>query len=144
MTFTEEVAALLSQAGLPTADLPASDRVRLRGLREARRLVGVVGVEAHGDVGLLRSLAVLESRRRSGLGRILVAHAESCATELGIRAVYLLTAGAERFFRVLGYRVVRRSEAPAAIQATSGFREWCPSSSTLVRKVLAAGRSPRP
>ena len=55
----DEVAtrALLKDSGLPVSDL-AESRPVLFGARNAAGLLGVVGVEVHGESGLLRSLAV--------------------------------------------------------------------------------------
>lgn len=131
--------SLLTEAGLPVSDLASTPSLRLLGLREGGRLVAVVGVEAHGPVGLLRSLAVTPSRRNSGLGLALVADAEAWSAAHGIGALYLLTTTAASYFARLGYEVTSRSDAPAAIAATAQFSGLCPASSTLMRKALPAG-----
>ncbi len=142
-TFTEvispskEVLEILRQAQLPTADIVNSLNLNLLGVREGGRLVGVVGIEVYGRVGMLRSLAVVSGRRKSGLGACLVSEAETWAVKHGIRTLYLLTKTAEGFFARLGYEALPRSEAPAAIAATAQFSALCPASSTLMRKELA-------
>lgn len=131
--------SLLAEAGLPVSDLSSTPGLHLMGLREGGRLVAVIGVEAHGSVGLLRSLAVTPGRRRSGLGLRLVADAEAWSAGHGIGTLYLLTATAASYFARLGYEATSRSDAPAAIAATAQFSGLCPASSTLMRKGLSAG-----
>jgi amino-acid N-acetyltransferase len=129
-----EVAALLGANGLPSEDL--SPKFALLGVRDGRGLEGVVGIERHEDVGLLRSLAVRSDRRQSGLGSALVLEAERLAGAEGIRALYLLTTTAEAFFSRRGYARALRDQAPPAIQKTSEFASLCPSTAAFMRKTL--------
>jgi amino-acid N-acetyltransferase len=141
ISLNTEVEALLTEAQLPVSDLSSSLSRNLLGVRESGRLVGVVGIEVYGDVGMLRSLAVASARRNAGLGVSLVSNAEAWAAEQGVKALYLLTTTAAEFFASLGYEAIPRSEAPAAIAATAQFLDLCPASSTFMRKVLAANDS---
>lgn len=136
--YSEEVQALLSVAGLPTADLAAAGAggLKLFGFHDKGRLTGVVGIELLGSVGLLRSLAVHEDFQKSGRGRSLVAHAEAWAIRNGIQRLYLLTVSAADFFEKIGYVMAKRMEAPAAIAGTAQFAGLCPSSSTFMVKFL--------
>ncbi|MGE3297944.1 MAG: arsenic resistance N-acetyltransferase ArsN2 [Porticoccaceae bacterium] len=136
-----EVEAFLTEAQLSVADLANSRSLKLLGIRDGGRLVGVVGVEVYGSVGLLRSLAVEPNRRHSGLGGSLVSNAEAWAAKQGVKTLYLLTTTAAPFFAGRGYEAVPRTEAPAAIAATAQFSDLCPASSTFMRKVLAANHS---
>jgi amino-acid N-acetyltransferase len=141
LSLNTEVEALLIEAQLPIADLASSRSLNLLGLRGGGRLVGVVGVEVYGGVGLLRSLAVEQAHRNSGLGSSLVSNAETWAAKQGIKTLYLLTTTAAQFFAKRGYEAVPRSEAPAAIAATAQFSDLCPASSAFMRKALAANNS---
>lgn len=141
ISLDTEVEALLTEARLPISDLSGSRSLDLLGVRESGRLVGVIGIEVYGEVGMLRSLAVAATRRRAGLGLGLVSSAESWAAERGVKTLYLLTTTAAGFFARLGYEAIPRSEAPAAIAATAQFSELCPASSTFMRKALAANHS---
>jgi len=139
--LSTEVEALLTGADLPVSDLSSRGDLDLLGIRDGGRLVGVVGIEVYGNVGMLRSLAVEPARRNTGLGVRLVSDAETRAAEQGVKTLYLLTTTAARFFAKHGYVAVPRSEAPAAIAATAQFSDLCPASSTFMRKVLAADDS---
>ena len=141
ISLNTEVEALLTEAQLPVADLASSHSLNLLGIRDGGRLLGVVGVEVYGSVGLLRSLAVEPAHRKSGLGVSLVSNAETWAAEQGVETLYLLTTTAAQFFARRGYEAAPRSEAPAAIAATAQFSDLCPASSTFMRKVLAANNS---
>lgn len=131
-----EVEALLTEAQLPVADLANNRSLDLLGFRDGGRLVGVVGIEVYGSVGLLRSLAVAPTHRNAGLGDSLVSNAEAWAAKQGVKTLYLLTTTAAAFFARRGYEAVPRSEAPAAIAATAQFSDLCPASSTFMHKVL--------
>lgn len=141
ISLSAEVEALLAEARLPVADLASSSSLDLLGMRANGRLLGVVGIEVYGDVGMLRSLAVAPACRNAGLGVGLVSAAETRAGERGVRTLYLLSTTAAGFFARLGYEAVPRSDAPAAIAATAQFSDLCPASSIFMRKVLAANCS---
>lgn len=134
--FNNDVEALLTACDLPVADLQDNVRVHFFGTRRDGELVGVVGVERHGEVGLLRSLAVTAAFRNGGLGRALVAHAEAWASHSGLKRLCLLTMTATGFFLRLGYREALRTAAPRAIAATAQFSELCPSTATFMEKGL--------
>jgi amino-acid N-acetyltransferase len=130
-----QVTALLTANGLPTADL--TPEIQFFGVHDSRGLEGIVGVERHGAMGLLRSLAVRHDRRESGLGSALVLEAERLAAEGGIASLFLLTTTAEPFFSRRGYVRIPREAAPEEIVATTQFRSTCPDSAALMGKPLA-------
>lgn len=137
-----QIEALLTQAGLPVADLREARNLQLFAMRAGEQLIGVVGIEVLGATGLLRSLAVDTSQRNGGQGKALVSHAESWAAQRGIKTLYLLTTTAADFFARLGYAAIPRSKAPPAIAGTAQFAGLCPSSSTFMSKALAANSTP--
>lgn len=138
ISFDDEVAALLTAAGLPVADLGGTaSPVHLFGLRRNGVLVGVVGIEHYGRAALLRSLAVADARRNSGCGGELLRHAETWAARSGVQQLYLLTTTAAGFFARHGYRDSARDAAPETIAATAQFAGLCPASSAFMHKVLA-------
>lgn len=143
MRPTPGVKALLAANQLPVSDLDGTATIVLFGCVTDEQLHGIVGLDVHGDGALLRSLAVSEARRGTGLGAALLAHAEQFAAQQGIRTLYLLTTTAEGFFARHGYRPMLRAEAPAFIAATSQFSQLCPSSSAFMAKSLADEQFPQ-
>jgi len=137
LPYGPAIEALLLSCGLPVSDLGETSEARFFGCRANSEVVGVIGLERHGDVGLLRSLAVSETARGSGLGTRLVAQAEQEAATLGVQRLYLLTTTAAAFFERLGYVPALRTEAPGSIAATAQFTDLCPASSTFMSKAMA-------
>jgi amino-acid N-acetyltransferase len=130
------VKQLLSESGLPIEDITAQHLQHFFGCGSGPGFEGVVGLELFGEVALLRSLAVASSRRGTGVGSGLVAHAERHAREQGVQSLYLLTTTAEQFFLRRGYARIPRDEAPTAIETTSEFSGICPVSSAFMVKYL--------
>jgi amino-acid N-acetyltransferase len=129
------IAAFLSAAGLPTADLATSAPL-LWIAGSGTAVVGVAGVEVHGASALLRSLAVAFGSRGHGLGARLVDRAEREAARAGVTELVLLTETAADFFAGLGYRGVPRESVPEAIRASAEFRALCPAAAVCMRKAL--------
>jgi len=128
--------ALLESARLPTADLTAEHCEHFFFSGAPENPTGMVGLELYGDVALLRSLVVVSASRGTGEGSALLGHAQQHAMANGVRALYLLTTTAERFFSTRGYRRAPRDSAPAAIRATREFSSICPASSVLMMRDL--------
>lgn len=102
-------------------------------------IVGVAGLEVCCDNALLRSVAVADEWRSRGLGRALVTRVISDAEARGIRALYLLTTTAERYFPTFGFRAISRDDVPDDIRATTEFQSACPASATVMcRDCVAA------
>lgn len=99
-------------------------------------LMGVAGVERHGEYGLLRSVAVDPTAQGRGVGRALVERLIGESTESGIAELYLLTTTAEEYFPVFGFTKISRDATPVEIQETGEFTDLCPSTSTVMRRVL--------
>ena len=137
----EAVRRLLEEARLPTRDLTPEMLEHFLVARRGAELFGVIGLEPLGDVGLLRSAAVVPAERGRGLGARLTAALEDRAARLGIGRLFLLTTTAEVFFARLGYRRASREEAPPAIRDTTEFRELCAATSVCMVKELSTGRS---
>ncbi len=125
---------LLTSSGLPTAGVTDA----LGGFLVAesvadRRIVGVVGLEHCCDeYALLRSTAVEPDWRGTGLGRRLVTHAIAEAESRGIKALYLLTTTAERYFPTFGFVKTSREAVPDEVRQSVEFREACPASATVM------------
>ena len=138
------VKKLLASVQLPTADITPKHMEHFFGAWVGSSLEGVVGMEPLGSVALLRSLAVVASKRCSGLGSGLLAQIEQYATEQGVRSIFLLTTTAESYFKKHGYSSVLREAAPETIQSTTEFTSICPASSILMVKHMPANSALQP
>ena len=123
--------ALLAGAGLTTEGV--RDWIdRFVVAEEDGCIAGVAGLELYGDAALLRSVAVADAWRRSGIGRALVERALEVATTAGATDIFLLTTTAERYFPRFGFTAVPRSEVSAPVLASAEFRGACPASATVM------------
>lgn len=131
------VEKLLTASGLP-----------LDGVRESLgefvvaesdgEIVGVAGLEVCCDNALLRSVAVSPAWRSHGVGRALVTRIISDAEARGIRALYLLTTTAERYFPSFGFRTIARDLVPSDVRETAEFQSACPASATVMCRECSA------
>lgn len=96
------------------------------------RVVGIAGMERYGDSGLLRSVAVTQEWRGTGIGRTLVERVLEEGRATGVREVYLLTTTAEHYFPRLGFGCVDRESVPAALRASAEFKGACPASAVVM------------
>lgn len=129
--------AWLDGEGLPSSDLSTAHMQSfLMAVRDGEP-VGMIGIEAYPDCGLLRSLFVAESGRGTGLGAQLVAALEQIATAADLPALWLLTIDAENYFTRLGFEAAERGEAPLSVQQSAEFSSLCPGDAVLMRKSLA-------
>lgn len=131
---------LLAEAGLPADDLDAASLdgflVACDPAAPPPGIAGVIGLQAFGRTGLLRSLAVEPGSRGAGIGAELVAALEEQASAAGVTDLWLLTIDAEVFFWKLDYRIVDRGTAPEVIRSTPEFTGLCPASAHLMHKAL--------
>ena len=121
-----EVEALLRAAGLPLDGAANAFELGVVG-REAPGgpIVAAAAIERYGDDGLLRSVVVAPAHRGSGVGRQLVAASERLARDSGIGDLWLLTETAVDWFPRLGYEVVERPVAAAAVGESVEFTTVC-------------------
>jgi amino-acid N-acetyltransferase len=104
--------------------------------RDDESVVGVCGVELHGEDGLLRNLVVDSLHRNEGIGARLVRRAEELAQQMGLRRLYLLTLDREGFFSRLGFARCTRSAAPSLIRESWEFSVGYPASAVLMQKTV--------
>lgn len=126
---------LLTRSDLPLDGVRESLRSFVVAERDGR-VVGVAGLEQCGDDGLLRSAAVDPEWRGRGLGRTLVERVIFNAESIGLRALYLLTTTAKKYFPAFGFHETTRDAVPAGVQATAEFTSACPSSATVMKLPL--------
>jgi amino-acid N-acetyltransferase len=134
-TDVAAIAALLARDGLPIDGL--ADHVRTAFVaREAGRIVGVAGLEAYADGGLLRSVVVDPEFRGTGLGRRLVNAVVDLARGRQLPAIYLLTTTAAEYFPKLGFVAIAREHVPAGVRQSVEFVSACPASASAMMKRL--------
>lgn len=143
MTFRAEAAQphdlkaaleLLRRSDLPDKEVAERWRHYFVVREDDGRIVGVGGLEVHGDDGLLRSVAVDPDYRGQGLGGMLVEAALALAGRLDLRAVYLLTTTARDYFVKRGFADCPREEAPEAIRGSWEFRSGCPATAAFMKR----------
>jgi amino-acid N-acetyltransferase len=128
---------LLQACHLETRDI-LDDRSVFFCVRSEGRLVGVIGLVLHDMIGLVRSMAVDPAVRGHGLAYGLYDHLQAFAEARGLKALFLLTETAERFFHFKGFQRIARDQAPPAVAATPQFTALCPVSAALRRLQLHA------
>lgn len=131
-----QIERLLIASSLPTTGI-ADVLCRFFVAEHDGAIVGVVGVEECCEYGLLRSTAVDDAWRSKGLGRQLVERAIHDAESRGVKALYLLTTTAERYFPSFGFSTITRDQVPVSVQATAEFCNVCPASATVMTLKLA-------
>lgn len=127
------VRALLAASDLPTDDID-DPSISLVGAFDDDALIGVVGLQACGGVGLLRSLAVAPSHRDRGMAGSLCERVFEMAGERAMESLWLLTTSAKDYFTRHGFEAVPRDEAAEAIRTTAQFTALCPSSAHVMRR----------
>ena len=132
----DAVVDLLKKADLPVADVPKvfGDNYGVAILNDS--IVGAVGIECHGDVGLFRSAVVRGDLRGKQIGEALTLNRIEWAKAHGIKELYLLTVSAADYFPRFGFIPISRDEVPTAMANTWEFTELCPDSATVMRLTL--------
>ncbi len=128
--------ALLQQSTLPTDGL----RDHLSTVLVARDDVEVVGsaaLECYGSVALLRSVAVLATKRDQGLGERLTRAALELAQARGISEVYLLTETAQHYFPRFGFHAIPRQTVALAIHQSVEWTSACPETAQAMHITIA-------
>jgi N-acetylglutamate synthase-like GNAT family acetyltransferase len=136
------IASLLRSAGLRRDGVDGAWRVWVADAEAtAGAVIGCAAVHRTGDTFLLRSVAVQDAARRTGIGRRLVAAALT-ATDLelgGPATVTLLTETAAHWFARIGFRPVERGDLPPAV-ALSPHSAVCTTSAQAMIRGSQPGR----
>jgi amino-acid N-acetyltransferase len=106
------------------------------------QVIGVEGIEVHGDDGLLRSAAVVADWRGKGVGDALTRDRIEWAKRRGLRSLYLLTTTAGDYFPRFGFEPVDRDDAPDAVRRSREFSEACPSTAVFMALPLQGDKNP--
>ncbi len=107
-------------------------------------VVGVAGLEAYGDVALLRSFAVAPAMQRQGIGRLLLQNMLTQARQRNIARLYLLTTTAAEYFEQWGFQRASRADAPRALLASAEFQGACPSNAVFMLLAMAQADANNP
>jgi amino-acid N-acetyltransferase len=135
-TDLPNILALLGQAGLPAEGVVPEVLPDFVIAENEGKLVGVAGLEIYRESALLRSVAVEERWRGTGVGRCLIDRALALSEERGIRDVYLLTTTAEHYFPQFGFASVNREAVPQSLHASAEFQGACPTTAVVMRKSI--------
>ncbi len=128
----ERLAQLLTEAKLPLGG--ARDIIPDFLIAERdKTLVGSSALEYYGRYALLRSVAVRESERKAGVGKILVETTLALAKEKKIKSIFLLTESAREYFPKFGFQEISRERVPDDVLQSIEFQELCPDSATVMR-----------
>ena len=129
------IVALLEAQRLPRAEIERWVETTVVA-REDGRVVACAAIEGYGAAGLLRSVAVADARRNTGLGIRITEAALEVAHARGMRTIYLLTETAAGFFPRFGFRPVSRDEVAPAVRQSVEFTSACPASAQAMVKDL--------
>jgi amino-acid N-acetyltransferase len=124
---------LLRGCALSADDVDGSGAQRFLAARELGAMAGCIGLEVHGEAGLLRSFAVAPAFRRRGVGAALHDAAVGVARGLGVKDLYILTTTVRERALGDGFEDVARESVPAAIREGSQFKGQCPASAACMR-----------
>jgi arsenite methyltransferase len=137
------VKALLTSATLPLDGVEDQFGSAYAVAEQVGKIVGAIGIERHGDYGLLRSAVVAPAVRGHGIGEALVLNRLAWSMSEKLRAVYLLTTTAAEYFTRFGFAVVERASVPTDVQASIEFTSACPSTATVMALELEGGAALR-
>jgi amino-acid N-acetyltransferase len=116
-----QIRRLLSECGLPTLYVHRHLKSFIVA-KAAKKIVGVIGLEGYGRVGLLRSLCVGQGYRGRGIAKMLNAKILGYAQMRGIDRLYMFTLDAEKFASKLGFHKIDKNRIPKSIRSTWQFR----------------------
>jgi amino-acid N-acetyltransferase len=127
-----QIERLLETAGLPVRAVEPFIDTFMVAEREGA-VVAVGGIEVHGDTAVLRSVAVEDALRGSGVGRELSVRLIGLGFLHGANDIYLFTADAWRFWEKQGFITIsvddwrRPARASWQYEYVQEHREWAES-----------------
>jgi amino-acid N-acetyltransferase len=141
----EETIELLSVAGLPHDGVKENIEGFLVARNDSGKLVGCVGIERHGELGLLRSAAVLPEFQGRRIGSKLVSEILKNAASAGVTEVALLTTTAKAFFeKKFDFKEECRALYEDRLQNSPEWNLQCCSSATFMILKLKPNTAPVP
>jgi len=118
---------LLRASGLPLDGLDEHLSTTLVA-KDSGQIVGSAALEVYSDAALLRSVAVAETARGTGVGCHLVEAAMGSAQQQGVERIFLLTETAVEWFPRFGFAPIPRAAVDPAVQRSIEFTSACPDS----------------
>ncbi len=129
-----QITELLAESGLPTEDLCEQDLSLFLVEESSEGVHAVGGLERHGNLALLRSIATSAVFRGHGMAGGIIVELERLAKKEGFEELYLLTESTVDYFESKGYVRLKRSEVPVSIRNSRQFSSLCPDSATVMCK----------
>lgn len=117
-----QIRRLLSDCELPTLYIHRHLKSFMVA-KAGKKIVGVVGVEVYGRIGLFRSLCVDQAYRGRGIAKMLNEKLLGYVRTRKIARLYLFTLYAEKFASKLGFRKIDKKRIPKSIRSTWQFRK---------------------
>lgn len=120
------IVALLAAVQLPPNELEDHlDHVVVA--EQDGRIVGCGGLEVYSDcdAGLVRSMAVEEELRGSGLGAAILEWVSEHARSLGMRELFLFTMNARDFYARFGFQDATPEDFPECARRSAQYRFVC-------------------
>ena len=121
---------------LKSMPLPCEDfKVHLNNfyvIEEKNNIIATAGYESCSSYALLRSFAVKQEYKGLGLAKKLYKTLEKKAKNENIKAFYLLTQTAVRYFEKLNFVCIEKNKTPESIKNTEQFKSICPNSAQLM------------
>jgi len=103
---------------------------------ENGRVVGAIGMEVYGDIGLIRSLVVASNMRGRKVARRLIKQLISRARTRQVGALYLLSGPADDLFYAFGFEKMARADMPTKLYVSSEMQGPSSASPTGMRLIL--------
>ena len=131
----KQIEQLLKKVKLPYTDF----KQHLHNFLVAKKnnkIVASAGLEIYNNIALLRSVAVYPEYQGRNLGKLLYLKLKKYAINCGVHELYLLTDTADKYFKRLGFKPIKRSLAPDKIANSKQFLYLCPSAAVLMRYTL--------
>ncbi len=126
---------LLEKNKLPFDDFSLS-KIACIIAEDEKGIIGLAGLEIHGNDGLFRSFVVADHYKGYGVGSKLLKMMKVFGEKKEIKAFYLLTETAKNYFLKYGFEKIDRDNAPIEIQKTSEFSSICPDSAIVLKSTI--------
>jgi len=129
----EWVISILNENDLCVDDIP-SENILLKLVRSENDPIAIYGFELFGHEGILRSIAVAEEYKGTGIGTQIMRQVKIDVKELELRNLFLLTTTAKKFFEKFGFSIIERETAPVVLQQSYEFLNFCPDTAIVMSK----------